>query len=900
MPLTQELSLEKNLAILFKSPPELNIGKQYPVRLKQCLAFCGLGHFMTLYDPSIPHECLFYSSSSSSTSDKDSVTEEAKENQQINTTEPQANEEELRKSKALICGKEEYGDIMPSSSDQPQINEENIDNKGTFNSIESSVVAESQVDKEVPTNEGQLINEESDPEVKQPRKRSHSPKEPERFKATLNDSELTFKRSKLKTTQSACKNSSENSKSSSSKSGENKKVKTKQTPIYFSLRKPKEKESPKKWNVDLDATTSGESQVDIEYSILSNNGFHSLDTIITLKEPQTPCNGHLESKFNSQVRNEKEIPWPSSKIPCCAESILEHICERTTPNVDVALSEVAVNSQIFMAKSSDVTFKSDWQKVLVENAPDLTDRINQLNIIEPQANMGELQTIKEPIHIKEVCGDIKTSANDQPQINKESNDPKEILNFIEPSAVAELQVYKEPPMNKEQLGDKKPTLKAKQTRKRDRSSKEAKKWKTTLNNNQATVKRRKTKGTQSDRKNDPSTKHLDVTKVDLNCNQSASKEGKLEGAQSSSKKSQEKLTTRPSKSGGSLKCKTERIPERPSLTKSTTGKGKKLPKLLKVYLDETSNSESDEGDENTVPIKCKFYISRRFSKTPPTIVKDSWTPSKEQLDPRFDSKFNCGKETKRHSLIKTCPECAKQHICKGSKVENSPQVSKISSLDDLLEWDCRQNQKMLIENAPNSKVASLLHNMFELKKQNKELQNEVTRLKEQEAFYERFNESISKTLESMEHYKAVIEGDSPPIITSSRMNKRMSFEKTSTVKQDQNERSRTDLQSSLGADRGLMVEVDHGRSVQPLTRSVHILNAVSITKDGGLRGSKAAFGNGFWFQMRCFLLAPQLEVRKSRSFSLKECEPVGSVVEPSSASAIEKTLNEIEYLNPKE
>lgn len=46
MPLTQELSLEKNLAILFKSPPELNIGKQYPVRLKRCLAFCGLGHFM--------------------------------------------------------------------------------------------------------------------------------------------------------------------------------------------------------------------------------------------------------------------------------------------------------------------------------------------------------------------------------------------------------------------------------------------------------------------------------------------------------------------------------------------------------------------------------------------------------------------------------------------------------------------------------------------------------------------------------------------------------------------------------------------------------------------------------------------------------------------------------------
>lgn len=334
-------------------------------------------------------EILICSSSSSSTSDKDSVTEEPEENrrliifsksltkipEQTNTIGPQANEEELRTSKDQIYRKEECGGIMPSSSGRPQVNEENNENKGTFNTVGSSVAAESQVDKEMLTNKGQLSNEESNPEVKQSRRRSRSPKEPERFKATLNDSELTIKRSELKATQSPCKNSSENSQSISSKSGENYKVKTKQTSIYFSLGKPKEKKSPKNWNADLDATASSESHEDIEDSMLSNNGFHSLDTIITPKEPQTPCNGHFESKFDSQVRNGKEIPRPSPKVTCYAESVLEHTCERITPNVDVALSEVAVNSQLSMAKSSDVTFNLDWQKVLVGNAPDSTGNL---------------------------------------------------------------------------------------------------------------------------------------------------------------------------------------------------------------------------------------------------------------------------------------------------------------------------------------------------------------------------------------------------------------------------------------------------------------------------------------------------------------------------------------------
>lgn len=329
-----------------------------------------------------------------------------------------------------------------------------------------------------------------------------------------------------------------------------------------------------------------------------------------------------------------------------------------------------------------------------------------------------MQITKEPIRITGLCGDIKTPANDRPQINKESNDPEEILNSIEPSALAGSQVNKEPLMNRKHLCDKKSISKAKQTRKRDRSSKEAKKSKTTLDNSQATVKRRKTEGTQPDRKRDQSTKHLNVTKVNLNCNQSASEGGKFEGTQSSGKKSQEKLTTRPSNFGGSRKSKREQTPECPSLTKSNTCKGKKLPKLLKVYLDETSSSESDGGDKNTMPIKCKFYISRRFSKKTPTIVKGSRTPSKEQLNSRLDSKFYCEKEPKRHSsMIKTCPECAKQHICKGSKVENDPQISKISSLDDLLEWDYKQTQKMLIENAPNSKGnLFLLLILFELNK----------------------------------------------------------------------------------------------------------------------------------------------------------------------------------------
>ncbi|VDL28477.1 unnamed protein product [Hymenolepis diminuta] len=783
MPLTQKLSLEKNLAILFKSPPELNIGKQYPVRLKRCLAFCGLDHFMA-YRRKYPK--LFYlTDSSSSTNDKDSVTEETKENQQTNTAGSQANDEELRPSKDPICSKEDYGDIMASFSSQPQVNEENKDNQGTFNTAESSLVAESQVDTEISTKKRQLINKELDPEVKQLRKRSRSPKEPERFKATQNDSGLTIKRSELKATQSPCKNSSENSQSILSKSGENHKVKTKQTPIYFSIGKTKERKSKKKLNVDLDAATSSGSHEDIEDSMLSNNGFHSLDFIITPKEPQTPCNGHFESKFDSQVRNGKEIPRLSSKITCYAGRVLEHTCERT-PNVDTALSEVAVDSQIFTAKSSDITFKLGWPKVLVDNAPDSTDRINQSNKIEPQANKGELQIIKEPIRITALYGDVKTPANDRPEINRECNNPEEILNFIEPSAVAESQVNNEPLMDKEQLGDKKSISKAKQTRKRDRSSKEANKAKITLNNSEAIVKRLKTEGTQADRRRDQSTEHLDIRKVDLNCDRSASKGGKIEGIQSSGKKSQEKLTTRPSKSGDNRKSKREQIPECPSLTKSNTCKGKKLPKLLKVYLDDISSNESDEGDENTMPIKCRFYISRRFSKKTPTIVEGSRTPPKEQFDWRLDRKFDCEKETKRHSsMIKTCPECAKQHICNGSKVENDPQISKISSLDDLLEWDCKQNQEMLIENAPNSKVASLLHNAFELKKQNKKLQNKVTRLREKEAFYERFNESISKTLESMEHYKAAMEGDSPPIIISSRMKKRVPFEKTLTVKQDQ-------------------------------------------------------------------------------------------------------------------
>ncbi|KAM7538066.1 hypothetical protein Aperf_G00000074890 [Anoplocephala perfoliata] len=72
------------------------------------------------------------------------------------------------------------------------------------------------------------------------------------------------------------------------------------------------------------------------------------------------------------------------------------------------------------------------------------------------------------------------------------------------------------------------------------------------------------------------------------------------------------------------------------------------------------------------------------------------------------------------------------------------------TFEELFEWEFRRNSKFLIDNAPTSKVASLLSNFLEIKRENEKLQAEIIKLQEKEAFWRNVNERLAKSIAETE------------------------------------------------------------------------------------------------------------------------------------------------------
>ncbi|VDO08723.1 unnamed protein product [Rodentolepis nana] len=483
-------------------------------------------------------------------------------------------------------------------------------------------------------------------------------------------------------------------------------------------------------------------------------------------------------------------------------------------------------------------------RVNIPSSSTFSKRPEETNKDETQTYMEESQTRQEPNH-----------DNIGPAINKENKDPTEIVNCIKPSTVS-----KSPPaknsstvMGKRKRGrprkDTSTNLpsalkerqldKSQSSAKGSQSTKQQVTVKSGVNSHRSTTKSDHSEETPSATKkpreelgSNPHesgiSRESETTEISKRpslvnsivvvekelakeCPDSTNgckpnKEAKNNN-QSASKKPREEFTTRPQKSRNSCENKTAKISERSSLVNST--------EVEECPVGRSGCNPNEEAKKN------KSCNPGRFSKT---------RSSKEPLPSKCDGKAYRGKEIGRHSsLTKNRPDC---EVC-GSKVERRLQFSEISSFDELFEWDYQQSLKKIIKNAPDSMVMqqtepqmtpettpslvstlyfipialglndkqeysalTLLHDMFELKRQNKKLEAEVKRLKEKEAFYKCFNEKISKHVARVEIYKASME-DSPPIIMSSVKNNRQEQPISTGFTQSTPKRTATAVQLKL-------------------------------------------------------------------------------------------------------
>nr|CDS28092.1 protein AF 10 [Hymenolepis microstoma] len=476
--------------------------------------------------------------------------------------------------------------------------------------------------------------------------------------------------------------------------------------------------------------------------------------------------------------------------------------------------------------------------------------LGQTNKNESQTCMEESQTRKNPICDK-----------NESQIHKTGKDPKEIVNCNKPYAASKSQADGIPSTSTEQPGGEETAVTAIQNKKRGRPRK------STLTDLQPVMKEHQVDKSQSCIKSSQLAKQLATEKTDLNCDQSASNNDDFEEIRPASKKPREDLTTRPHKSRGSCESKTPQISEPPSLIKSIAIEEKEPQNLPKECPGATSGHKTNKGIMHNKYAKHKSYKPGRFSKTRPTSSRSTFTPSKEPRFSVFDERIYRRRETGRYSSwIKNRPKREKisfHTVARGSKVE----ISEISSFDDLFEWDYQQSLKKLIKNAPNSTVLSLLHDMFELKRQNKELEDEIKRLKEKEAFYRRFNENISKDIARMELPQASREGDSPPVIMSYAKNRRSSFWKTLTTRQKQ------------------PISTGHTQST-PNRTPMEV--RLKLPENGGVINAEIT-SNG--------RLSIPIEFESSSLIENNESvseTPKRPSLQPISASAIEETLNELD------